>query len=556
MTPIRIVIQARTTSTRLPAKALLPLGGMASAVLCARRAANTGLDVVAAIPDARSDDALDAELKRNAITRIRGDLTDVLGRFAVATQDLPSAAIVVRLTADNMFPDGAFVQRIVDEFLARDVDYLGTHSPLDGLPYGLSAEVFSVDALRAAAQSANTEQEREHVTPWIRRHCTTALFSHEDLGTDASSHLRCTLDSLPDYLRLQQVFAGIDDPINTAWDDLVSTLRAVPNTPSAAVPWSIVQGQVQSRMVLGTVQLGMPYGAANHTGQPSLATAADIVQQAIEHGVTCIDTARVYGEAEQRLGQCLDGLRDRVTLSTKLGLPEFAAGQADRQSVRSAVDASVFASCHALQVQRLDILILHRWAHRHQYAGAVWERLLELRNSGVIGQLGASLYTPAEALEAARDPDITCIQIPFNLLDWRWRDTGLQQTLQGRTDLIVHARSALLQGILAGGVECWPNIVGLRAQDIIDRLNALVAKFGRQDRADLCLAYVRAQTWIASTVVGVETHQQLLRNIDLFQLPMLTRDECALVEQTLANLPEDLLNPSCWPVVQTRQAAS
>jgi len=529
---------------------------MASVVLCARRAANTGLDVVVAIPAAQTDDALADELERNAITHIRGDLEDVLGRFLGATQDLPSGAVVVRLTADNMFPDGAFVQRVVDEFLSRELDYLGTHSPLDGLPYGLSAEVFSVDVLRAAAQSASTAHEREHVTPWIRHNCTTALFSHENLGIEAQSHLRCTLDSLPDYLCLQQVFAGIDDPINITWADLIARLRTLPNTPVAAVPWSIVQGKVQRRMVLGTVQLGLAYGAANRTGQPSLEAAAEIVQQAIGHGVTCIDTARVYGDAEQRLGLCLQGLCDRVTLITKLELPEFPVGQVDRQSVRSAVDASVFASCHALRVQQLDVLMLHRWAHRYQYNGAVWERLLELRDSGVIGQLGASLYTPVEALEAARDPDIACIQIPFNLLDWRWRDAGLQQALRVRTDLVVHARSALLQGILAGGVECWPNIAGLRAQDIIDQLDSLVVQLNRQDRADLCLAYVRAHTWITSTVVGVETQRQLLRNIDLFQQPMLTQDECARVEKTLVNLPEDLLNPSRWPLIQTRRAAS
>ena len=556
MRPICVVIQARITSSRLPAKALLPLAGVASAVLCARRAANTGLDVVVAIPAAQTDDALADELERNAIPHIRGDLADVLGRFLVATQNLPDGGIVVRLTADNMFPDGAFVQRVVDEFLAGEVDYLGTHSPRDGLPYGLSAEVFSVDALRAAARSATTELDREHVTPWIKRNCSVGMFDHEQLGITTKSHLRCTLDSLPDYLRLQQVFAGLDDPINISWANLVARLQAVPNTPAAAVPWSIVQGKVQSRMVLGTVQLGMAYDAANHTGQPSRGEAAVIVQQAIEHGVTSIDTARAYGNAEQRLGQILNGLRDRVTLITKLDLPEFSAGQVDRQSVRSAVDASVLASCHALRVQRLDVLMLHRWSHRHQYTGAVWERLIELRDNGVIGQLGASLYTPAEALAAAGDADITYLQIPFNLLDWRWRDADLQQALQVRADLIVHARSALLQGILASGVECWPTIAGLRAQDVIDTLDDLVVQLNRQDRTDLCLAYVGAQAWITSTVVGVETQQQLLRNIDLFQQPILTRDECARVERVLVNLPEDLLNPSRWPAVQARRAAS
>lgn len=554
--PVRIVIQARTASSRLPAKALLSLGGMSTAVLCARRAANSGLDVVVAIPDDAADDALNAELERNRIARMRGDLDDVLRRCEAATRDLPEGAVVVRLTADNMFPDGAFVQRIIDEFLKQNIDYLGTHSPLDGLPYGLSAEVFRVDALRAAAEHACTDSDREHVTPWIRRTCTTALLTHAQLGIADHSHLRCTLDSLDDFLRLQRVFTGIDDPVAISWSDLVARLQSLSEMPTAAMPWSFADGKVQSRMVLGTVQLGMPYGAANLTGQPSPTVATEIVGLAIKLGINCIDTARAYGDAEQRLGAGLQGLRDRVTLITKLAVPEFPAGHADRQSVRSAVDASIFASCHALRVQRLDIVMLHRWAHRYQFAGAVWQRLLELRDAGVIGRLGASLYTPADAVEAACDPDVGCIQIPFNLLDWRWRDARLQRILQDREDLIVHARSALLQGILAGPASCWPELTGVSAQEILERLDELVVRLARQDRSDLCLAYVRAQTWITSVVVGVETRAQLLRNIELFQRPALTQEQCALVEQYLPDLPEDLLNPGRWPLVQARRVAS
>lgn len=554
MTPTRIVIQARTTSTRLPAKALLPVGGMASVVLCARRAANSGLHTIVAIPDDARDDALAGELERNAVAFVRGNLDDVLGRYVAATRDLPTGGVVVRLTADNMVPDGPFVQQIIDAFRESGIEYLGTHSPLDGLPYGLSAEVFTVDALRAAARDSHDDRDREHVTPWIRRHCKTALFSGERLGIAKLDHLRCTLDNLADYLRLQRLFSGVDDAVAIAWSELVVRLQALPESPSARVPWVVGAGRVHGRMVLGTVQLGMSYGAANRTGQPTPEAAGEIVQLAVERGITWIDTARAYGDAERRLGESLGGLRDRVAVITKLDLPELSAAQLDRRSVRNAVDASVFASCHSLRTQRLDVLMLHRWAHRHEYAGAVWQRLLELRSEGVIGQLGASLYTPDEAVEAARDSDISCIQIPFNLLDWRWRDARIQQALRARADLLVHARSVLLQGILVGASECWPKIPGIDAQDVLDRLDALVAGLGRADRSDLCLAYVRAHEWISNVVIGVETQEQLLRNVDLFQRPALTMDECSRVERSLPELTDDLLNPSRWPTARSERA--
>ncbi|HYS89230.1 MAG TPA: glycosyltransferase, partial [Bradyrhizobium sp.] len=122
--------------------------GIPVAALCALRAANRGGDVVVATSTDPSDDVLSGKLSEYSIRVIRGPLNDVLGRFVVATADLAADDLVVRLTADNVFPDGEFIERLVREFRSTGADYLGTNPPLDGLPYGVSAEVFSVRILR------------------------------------------------------------------------------------------------------------------------------------------------------------------------------------------------------------------------------------------------------------------------------------------------------------------------------------------------------------------------------------------------------------------------
>ena len=58
----RIVLQARTTSTRLPAKVLLPVGGRSLAVLAAERVARNGADVVVATSVGVEDDLLASTL--------------------------------------------------------------------------------------------------------------------------------------------------------------------------------------------------------------------------------------------------------------------------------------------------------------------------------------------------------------------------------------------------------------------------------------------------------------------------------------------------------------
>ena len=84
-----------------------------------------------------------------------------------------------------------------------------------------------------------------------------------------------------------------------------------------------------SRLVLGTVQFGIKYGVANQTGKPQIHEVMDILQQAIEGGVNCLDTAPSYGESEEVIGRCLKemGLLDSVYVLTKVrpitdGLPQ------------------------------------------------------------------------------------------------------------------------------------------------------------------------------------------------------------------------------------------
>ena len=66
--------------------------------------------------------------------------------------------------------------------------------------------------------------------------------------------------------------------------------------------YTTVSGKRLSSMSLGTVQLGMNYGIANNSGKPDEAKSHAILRAALEGGVTSIDTARVYGNSEEVIG--------------------------------------------------------------------------------------------------------------------------------------------------------------------------------------------------------------------------------------------------------------
>lgn len=542
-----IIMQARTGSSRLPGKAMMPVGGYPSALLAMLRAANRGIETLVATSLEPADDALAGLLDAHGILVSRGPLHDVLARYALATAELPEDCVIARLTGDNVIPDGMLVQELVAAFARSNVDYLGQDSPQSHLPYGLGGEVFTVATLRRAHAHATSTYDREHVTPWIRRNCSISI--HVPLALQAADlgHLRCTIDDEADYLRMCRLFEGVADPIQIGWFELAMKLAKLPGEPSFRVPYRVSSKGIHSELTLGTAQLGMNYGVANQAGQPVRKLAIQMVREAIAHGVTTLDTARNYGEAEEVLGDALSGAwRSRVEVITKLDPLASLCHDSDEKVVRAAVDESLRRSCAALRTDKLSTLLLHRPHHYRAWNGTVWNRLLELREEGMIGALGASVYQPQEALELLEDPAVQHLQIPFNVLDWRWKAGGVDRALAERPEVTVHGRSTLLQGLLPNPAVDWPFSAEYDGASCQRHLGAFASQCGRESVTDLCLAYVRSQRWITSVVVGCETLEQLKENLRLFCQPKLTGEQCAELESALPRAPEGLLNPSQW----------
>jgi aryl-alcohol dehydrogenase-like predicted oxidoreductase/spore coat polysaccharide biosynthesis protein SpsF (cytidylyltransferase family) len=547
-------MQARTSSSRLPGKALLPVAGYPSAVLATLRAANQRLETIFATSDDASDDELARQARGAGLTVFRGPLHDVLGRYYLASADLPEDSCVIRLTADNLIPDGQFVGELAAAFESAGADYVVADSLFTGLPYGLGGEAFSVAALRRAHREATLAGDREHVTPWIARHGSAAIYRPPCLGEADFSHLRCTIDDEEDYRRMLRLFDQVTDPVGVRWEDLMRKLASLPGEPKFRIPHRVIAGRAHSALTLGTAQLGMQYGAVNDHGKPSVEQSVAMVRRALAHGVTAIDTARGYGTAEEVLGEALRGAwASRVEVVTKVDLVGLAV-DASAAQVRARVDESIQRSMTALGLSRLAVVLLHNWHDHDAWKGAAWKRLLQLREAGSIAVLGASVYETNEALEALQDPAIEHLQLPMNVLDWRWEAAGVDRAAASRPDVMVHARSALLQGVLAHPAGRWPVVDDFSAAECSRTLAKLAEEFGRESVTDLCLAYLRSLAWVSSVVVGCETMDQLEENLRLCRTPKLSAEQSEHLRRVLPRAPENFLNPAKWKTTHEQSA--
>jgi aryl-alcohol dehydrogenase-like predicted oxidoreductase len=297
--------------------------------------------------------------------------------------------------------------------------------------------------------------------------------------------------------------------------------------------------------VLGTVQLGLVYGAANVTGMPDESTAGELLAAAAAAGVTHLDTARAYGESEQRVGKALGrGLSEHLRVVTKVRPLDDVPADAAPGWGQEAVLASAQTSLRLLGTDSVDALLLHR--------AADWERpgvrdgLVHLRTEGFARVVGASLSTPDELVRLLADPEVGYVQLPFNLLDRRWTAEEVVTAIEARPDVVVSVRSTYLQGLLVNPEARWPANAGLDRADVGRTITALVEELRRESAADLCLAWVLGHPWVTSVVVGAETPAQVRESALLAGRPPLTPAEIARVVEALPPGGEDLVDPSRW----------
>lgn len=156
------VIQARMSSSRLPGKVLMKLGGVSLLERVHRSALRAkGIDkVVVATSTDTSDDILAEFCVNNCMEVFRGHLTDVLDRY-YRCAEINGAETIIRLTADCPLIPTAEIERVVEAASQHGGEFV-TNRP--DAPDGWDCEAFSFRALQLTWERTHGAEHREHVT--------------------------------------------------------------------------------------------------------------------------------------------------------------------------------------------------------------------------------------------------------------------------------------------------------------------------------------------------------------------------------------------------------
>jgi spore coat polysaccharide biosynthesis protein SpsF (cytidylyltransferase family) len=216
MTVTGIVVQARNGSSRLPGKVLMPLAGRTVlAHVIERCLATDGVDVVCcAVPEGKADDDVAREAARLGAQVFRGSEQDVLDRYWRAAGAF-GIDVVMRITSDCPLIDPKVCAAVLRLRVETGADYACNNMP-PTWPHGLDCEAVTFAWLERSAQEATEPYEREHVTPYVRRHPEARKVNLPMPGGAAAEH-RWTLDNERDYRFLDTLCARLPAG-RRAWD--------------------------------------------------------------------------------------------------------------------------------------------------------------------------------------------------------------------------------------------------------------------------------------------------------------------------------------------------
>lgn len=284
-----------------------------------------------------------------------------------------------------------------------------------------------------------------------------------------------------------------------------------------------------AKLGLGTAQFGLDYGVSNPRGRLSLQEAKTTLRVAADAGVSVLDTAAQYGEAETRLGASLPCPSPfRVCARAVLGV-RGAEG----------VEDEARASLARLGLERADAILAASAADLLGPQGpALWKRLRSLKSAGLFERIGVSLSAEDDPLGVVRRFKPDMVQLPVSLLDQRLVANGVLSEIAA-LGVDVHLRSIFLQGLLFLPGHDLPRGLAAAAPRL-SRIRRQIAEAGA-DPLQAALAFALGRPEASAVIVGVASAAELRAILAAAAAPAPTLDWSGLALDPIISL-----DPQHW----------
>tara|TARA_B100001057_G_scaffold501302_1_gene623587 strand:+ start:3850 stop:4596 length:747 start_codon:yes stop_codon:yes gene_type:complete len=206
---IHCIVQARLSSTRLPAKIFLTgcRKTLIEHLIERLKFSKKISEIIIATPKTSKHNFFSTFFDKKKYNIFFGSENNVLERYYNCAKKFKSD-IIIRVTSDCPLMDHRIIDEMINYFHKNECDYLSNVRPRN-YPLGLDVEIFSFSALKKTYLNANKIFDKEHVTPfmWKNKDKFKILnFKSKKIKNKMNNTFRLTLDYLEDYILIFNVF--------------------------------------------------------------------------------------------------------------------------------------------------------------------------------------------------------------------------------------------------------------------------------------------------------------------------------------------------------------
>jgi aryl-alcohol dehydrogenase-like predicted oxidoreductase len=304
-----------------------------------------------------------------------------------------------------------------------------------------------------------------------------------------------------------------------------------------------------SEISLGTWQVGGKWGS-----EFDEKNAEEIINTAIDNGINFIDTADVYsdGLSETAVGKVVRSRAGRIYVATKCG--RQIVPHTNENYKPEVLQKYVEDSLARTGLEVIDIIQLHCPPTEVYYRPEIFGLFDRLKAQGKILNLGVSVEKVEEALKAIEYPNVSTVQIIFNLFRQRPVELFFREAARKNVGIIV--RVPLASGLLTGlynketafGTndhrtfnrrgekfdrgETFSGIdyeLGLKA---VSELKALFP--GMKNLAPAALRWILVHKEVSCIIPGASRKDQVVSNLSVYDFPELTPEQVSAMNKIYA----------------------
>jgi aryl-alcohol dehydrogenase-like predicted oxidoreductase len=259
---------------------------------------------------------------------------------------------------------------------------------------------------------------------------------------------------------------------------------------------------------------------------------AELLYRALDQGINFFDTADLYGKGQNEgtVGKAFKGMRQAVTLATKVGNQWRADGSGwDWNPTKAYMLRAAEESLKRLQTDYIDLYQLHGGTIDDPMDETI-EAFEQLQQQGKIRYYGISSIRPQVIREYVNRSRIVSVMMQYSLLDRRPEETCLD-LLQARR-IGVLARGSVAQGLLINK-PATPYLD--HSPEEVEKAARAVQALTHQERssAQVAIRFVLHSPAVTSAVLGVRTAEQLEEGIRVAGLPPLSDQEIRDLQQAV-----------------------